>query len=208
LPVRTLTGVLRWPAFQEGSRPAALGVELLDGRTGRLLRSTRTGAGGAFHLPTPAPGRYVLRVTPPGSDSGEVPIVVDPGAAPEDLDLEFGSTSCGVSFVAHHACPREEIRISGFRGQVLDGAEAPIGRAALSVFSGNGEEVERLVSDEMGRFDSGGRLAGNYELTVRAPGFTTLRQKVHVTPAVGGARAAAMRIELGVLGACSQAVVR
>lgn len=212
LAVQALRGKLRWPTFRPGEPLAALRVELWDERTGRTLQTSRTRADGAFHLATPPPGPYVLRVTPEGRsaeaghrDAASIPLAVDPRAAQPELDLEFGWTSCGVSYVSRHTCPASKLRRTSLRGQVLDASGASIPRATVLLFDSERRIAEQLTSDEAGRFASAKEFAGSYELVVSMEGFTTLRQPVQATRPQGEAPSAPLRIQLGVTGACSHA---
>lgn len=215
LPVRTPRGILRWFTAEPGQESGTLEVQLLEARTGRVLTSTRSTGGGAFRLDTPTPGLYFLRVRAvelgtgeAGGLAGSVPVEVDPRAADVEMDLEFGSTSCGVHYAANHTCPRQEIHPGSLGGQVLDSGGAPIARATVWLLQGDRAVAEHLASDGAGRFVSGKTLDGRYELVVSAPGFTTLRQPVQFARPQDAARPSTLRIELGVLGACSQAAVR
>jgi hypothetical protein len=214
LPVQSLKGALRWPSARPDGRLRTLNVELLDARTGSSLQSTRTIGEGAFNLETPPPGQYLLRVTPTEKDTedrfgdaGLVPVEVDERAPHSELTLDFGATSCGMTYAATHACPRQELHITGLSGRVLDASGVSIPRATIRLFHTGREIVEQLSSDEEGKFVSTERFDGTYELTVNAPGFTSLWQTVQATQPKGDARPSMLRIELGVTGSCTHAAV-
>ncbi len=214
--VRSLQGALRWPSAQPDGRLLPLHVKLLDGRSGQLLQSTRTsGAAGAFHLATPPPGNYLLLVRPAGRVAGGlfrgasvVPVEVDERAPHPKMTLDFGETPCELTYVATHACPRQQLKVTGLSGLLHDASGASIPRASVRLFNPKGEVVEALTSDELGRFASMKRFDGDYELTVTAPGFTSLWQVVQSTHPADGVRPSALRIELGVAGACTHAAVQ
>ncbi len=214
LAAQVLKGSLRWPNLGP-DQPSKLQVELLDARTGRPERSAVTTGDGAFDLGKAAPGLYFLRVTSSGPVSedgaraaGIVPIEVDPKAAALEMELEFSWTSCGMVYVARHSCPRQELRIAGFSGQVLDSSGASIAGATVRLFDTNREMAEELTSGDGGRFGSQKPLEGDYELVVSRPGFTPLRQLVRAIRPGEAAQLTELRIELGVAGSCSLAAVR
>jgi hypothetical protein len=124
------------------------------------------------------------------------------------MTIDFGETSCGVTYVGTHACPRQAVNINGLLGVVLDASGASIPRASVLLFHTSGEVPEELTSDETGRFASTKRFDGDYELTITAPGFTSLRQMARATHPRDGENPSALRIELGVAGACTHAAVQ
>ncbi|MBL8236836.1 MAG: carboxypeptidase regulatory-like domain-containing protein [Bryobacterales bacterium] len=215
LSVQALNGILRWPTSQSAQGLSILQVELLDARTGVSRGTTQTTGDGAFNLRTPPPGLYILRVTPTDLApeggiriAGIVPVEVDQRAAIVNLDLDFGWTSCGVTYVASHTCPRPELSLTALSGQVLDAAGAPIARATVRLRNSGRDVVEQLTSDEEGRFASAKQFDGNYELAVSATGFASLRQPVRAALPEDAARPQPLRIQLGIGGTCSYAAVR
>lgn len=215
LSVQALKGILRWPTVQPDQQLSKLQVELLDARTGRSQKSTQTTDGGAFNLGTPTPGLYFLRVTPTDLASeggnriaGDIPIEVDQHAAQLELELDFGWTSCGVTYIARHTCQQQELNISSLSGQVLDPTGASIPRATVRLFNPDRKIAEQLTSDEEGQFVSTKPLRGDYELVVSATGFTSLQQTVQVTRPKDAARPAKLRIQLGIAGSCTHATIQ
>jgi hypothetical protein len=214
LIVQAPQGVLHWHKNEPDQRQSVLQVDLLDARTGKLQESTQTTSEGAFALKTPGPGLYFLRVTPTNSapEGGiraavKIPIRVESHAPQLDLELDFGWSSCGVTYVALHACSQQELSIPYLSGQVVDTAGTSIARATVRLFNGDRTIAEQLTSDEEGRFVSTKPLNGSYELTVAATGFTSLRQKVRGSVPKDGVRPASLRIRLG-LGDCSLATAQ
>lgn len=214
LSVQTLKGIFRWPSVRSDQDLRALRVEILDARTGRPTRSTQTTGAGAFNLGTPKPGLYFLQVTLADGTmeggmpiTGIVPVEVDQRAAHGELEVDLGWTSCGLWYVASHTCRREELIVTGLSGQVIDPSGASIPRAAVRLFNAERKIEEQLVSDEQGRFVSSKQLDGRYELVVKAPGFTSLRQKVQINKPGHSDRPMTLRIELGIAGSCSNAAV-
>lgn len=214
LIVQAPKGVLHWHMTETDQRQSVLQVDLVDARTGKLQESTQTTSEGEFVLKTPQPGLYFLRVTPKsltpaggGRVAGKVPIRVASHAAQVDLELDFGWSSCGVTYVALHACPQEELSIAHLSGEVVDPTGASIARATVRLFNSDRTIAEQLTSDEEGRFVSAKPLDGSYELTVSATGFTSLRQMVRGFVPKDGVRPASLRIRLG-LGYCSLATAQ
>jgi hypothetical protein len=212
LSVQTLKGIFRWPAVGTDQDLRTLQVEILDARTGRPLKSTRTTEAGAFNLETPRPGLYLLRVTPADGPmeggtpiAGIVPVEVEQRAASRELELDFTVTSCGVWYAASHTCPRQELIVTGLSGQVLDPSGAAIPRAIVRVFNTDREIAEQLVSNEQGQFVSSKELEGRYVLVISAPGFSSLRQMVQINKPGHSDRPMTLRIELGIAGSCSLA---
>lgn len=193
LQVRSLTGTLHPPAIYQ--------LELLDPKTGKQLQTTQTSPDGRFQLKTPPPGLYFLQLT----QTGTIPIEIDPTSPYPDLDLALGESSCGFYFTARHTCTQPELNITTLTGQVLEPAGAPIGPASVTLSHKNGELAEQLFTDKQGRFTSPTPLEGHYQLTVIAPGFTPVRQAVH---AIRNSQPTPLRVQLGIMGSCSQATLQ
>ena len=188
---RTLRGVLR------GSRVKAFHVELRDGA--KVVETVQASDRGEFHFEAQlAPGLYSLRLA-----DGLIPVLVDPAAATERVDIAMVSTSCGLWWADQSECALAEFqtgRITG--GEVLDVSGASIPGATIAVLG-----REKLQADDRGRFGALELPAGEYQLEVSGTGFFPLRRRLRVVSSPSAA-AAALRIELGFRGCGAVAAVR
>jgi hypothetical protein len=90
-------------------------------------------------------------------------------------------------------------------GQVLDSSGAAIPDAKILLFDPAETLVERLQSDNAGKFTSLHSLAGTYQLVVSSAGFTPLRRTLHAEPTGNPTRVSVLTVQLGVSGSCSAA---
>ncbi len=194
----TVTAV-RSGEFSNGENQLYIAGELLDSTAGRRLKSLLT-IDGDFDFESAAPGLYFLSLT--SGLRGLVPVVVDSGAPTDHLDVDVGSTSCGMWYADQSKCPHSDVLIDQLSGQVLDASEASIANAQILLFDLAGALVERLQSNREGKFTSTHRLAGTYQLVVSTPGFTPLRRTIH---AESPNPTQALTVQLGLMGSCSAA---
>jgi hypothetical protein len=209
--VRSLKGSIRGPDYRPGGAQQRLSIDLLEGMSGRKLKSFVTNENGEFEIDGAVPGLYFLRLTPPnrvdesGNDIlGTIPVAVDSGAPTDQLDVDIG-TSCGLWYVDQGKCSRNELRIGEFSGQVADPSGAPVPGTRIVLYDQKGALVDRLQSDSAGNFVSPHQWAGSYWLTVNAPGFSPLSTAVNVEIPRGLERLSRLKVQLGVMGACSSA---
>jgi len=207
--VRSLKGTLHSPDYLPGQPQPRLSLDLLEGMSGKVLRSGRTTESGAFELDNPVPGIYFIRLNPSGLKdwageqiTGLIAVAVEPGAPADHLDLDLAWSSCGLAYSDRSGCPKSELQIAQFRGRVLDCCGAAIAQAEVFLFYPGGTQIERIRSDIRGEFASPRELKGAYELVVRSPGFTALRATVHAEAKVPGR--STLAVELGVGGTCSE----
>jgi len=81
-------------------------------------------------------------------------------------------------------------------GTVTDPSGRPLGDAAVRLASTNGEPAFDARSDANGNFQFPEVPAGDYLLSIRSPGFSTQRQRVHLS---GGAVTFSIRLPVGTL---------
>jgi hypothetical protein len=205
--VHSLKGTIRGPDYLPGQPQPRLSLDLLEGSSGRRLKSLQTTDSGAFNFESAVPGLYFLSLKPSGlwGWSGEritglVAVAVDRGAPTDDLDIDLAWTSCGLGYVDRSKCPQRDLQIGQLSGQVLDASGAAIRDAKILLFDSNETLVERLQSDSAGKFTSRRSLAGTYALVVSTAGFTPLRRTVHAEPTGDSTR---LNVQLGVSGSCS-----
>jgi len=193
--VRSLKGKIREPDYLPGQLQPTFSVDLMEGISGRKLKSLRTTPSGEFDFESVTPGRYSLSLP-----SVLVAVVVDDRAPTDHLDLDLGWTSCGMWYANQSACPQSDLQIRQLAGQVVDVTGAAISNAAILLFDPAENLVERLQSDIAGKFASPRTFAGTYELLVRSSGFTPLHRPVHAEPT---GSLSPLTVELGVAGSCS-----
>src|SRR5262249_24630305 len=91
--VRSLKGTLRGPDYLPGQSQPRLSLDLLEGNSGRRLKSLETTDSGEFNFESAAPGLYFLSL----KTSGLIAVAVDPGALTDYLDVDLGGrvVACG-----------------------------------------------------------------------------------------------------------------
>lgn len=210
IAIRSMKGVMRGPDYLPGQSQPRISLDLLEGKSGRLLRSVLTDDRGEFSLEGVASGLYFLRLTLSGLrlGSGEpitglIAVTVDQGASTDHLDIDLGWTSCGLWYGDRNKCPQPDLKMAHLSGQVVDVTGAAISGATIFLFDHAQTLAERLQSDGAGRFASSHSLAGTYELVVSAPGFTPLRRTAHAELTGDPARRSSLTVQLGVGGSCS-----
>ena len=197
IEVRSLQGTMHWPDYLPGQPQTRLSLDLLEGRSGRVLKSTETGDRGEFRFESVAPGLYFLSLR-----AGLIAVAVDPAAPTDRLDIDLGSTSCGLWYADRKQCLQPDLTIAQLSGQVLDVTGAVISGATIFLFDDAQTLVERLQSDSAGRFVSQEPLSGTYELVVTRTGFTPFRRTVHAE-SIGDSTGPSLTVKLGVGGSCS-----
>lgn len=211
IAARSLKGIMRGPDYVPGQSPPRLSLDLLEGVSGRLLKSVQTTDNGEFSLEGVESGLYFLSLKPSGLgvSSGEpmIAVLVDHDATTDHLDLDLGSTSCGLWYLDRSKCPQPDLNIGQLSGQVVDAAGAAIRGATILLFD-HQTVVEQLQSDRVGKFASAHSFAGTYELAVSAPGFTSLRRTAHAEFTDDSARRSFLTVQLGVAGSCSAVEVQ
>ena len=201
--VRSLQGTLRAADYQIGQPQPLLSLDLVEGISGRSLQRVRTTGSGEFSFDAVAPGLYFLK---PSGQSGEliaIAVAVDTAAPVERLEVDFGTTSCGLWYIDQSQCPHPELQFGQLAGQVLDVTGAAIPRAAILLFDHSQNIVERLESDTAGNFASHRSLSGTYDLLVSALGFSPFRTAAHTRPSDDSAPPSPLTIQLGPGGSCS-----
>jgi protocatechuate 3,4-dioxygenase beta subunit len=193
IPVRSMKGTIR-----SHSRSS---LELLEAKSGRLLKSMETGNNGEFNFEGVRPGLYFLRLIP----SGLIAVTIDQAAPSDHLDLDLGWTSCGLWYTDQSKCPHPDLQIGQLSGQVVDPTGAAIPHATILLLDPSQTQAARLQSDATGKFTSPHSLSGTYDFEVTAPGFTPFRAVAHADPTAGRARPPSLTLRLGILGSCSAA---
>jgi hypothetical protein len=200
--VRSLKGTLYMAGGSAEAQPR-LNLELQEGITGRILKSTITSEKGDFDFGDAAPGLYFLRIVDPKQ---AVPVAVDPGAASETIQLQFGpSVNCS-SYTDLTKCAKGDLHISSSRGRVITASGRAIS-AEVALFDQAGSPIKSVSADGQGRFDLGQLADGDYDLQATSPSFTALRRKAHVE-LTNDPTANELTIQLGAMSACSTAHVQ
>ena len=200
--VRSLKGTIRGPVYFPGRSGPTLSLDLLEGTSGRTLKSLETTEGSEFAFDGSGPGLYFLRVNP---SAGLIAVAVDSDAPTDHLDVDLGWTSCGLWYVDQSSCSQSSLHIERLSGQVLDFGGVAIADAGVFLFDRADELVDELRSDSSGKFASPQNWTGSFELVVTKDGFTPLRRTVEVEPTDASTGFSPLNLQLGFLGKCSSA---
>lgn len=215
IAVRSLKGTLRFPPdIQAGPGPIA-SLSLLEGISGRRLKTGEITPNGHFDFGDVESGLYFLQLNKPrarADGAGMIGVTVDPTAASQWLDIELGWTSCGMWYTDRNRCPQSDLWIDQLCGAITDETGAPIPNADI-VVSYAGErpsQVDHLLSDRDGKFTWLQSQAGTYALTIGSPGFTSLRTVIHIGASSDTGCRERLRVQLGIGGgsACSTADIQ
>jgi len=208
LLTRSLRGTLRGSDYSPGRPQAEISLDLLEGISGKILKSAQTSDHSEFHFDDIAPGLYFLHLKPSGISgwSGLVAVSVASDASADHLDIDLGWTSCGLAYADRSRCPESDLHVGGLRGQVLDPSGAALSGADILISDGSEKPIQTRA-DREGRFESSLALPGSYELVVKMPGFQPLRTRLTVDPVDARAQNLALNVQLGLLfaGSCSYA---
>jgi hypothetical protein len=206
---QSLTGVLRI-ATEESQQ--SISLQVVDGLSGRVLRSGTTAPGGVFEFQGLPDGRYFLRLTtseltnwPRTKATGSIPVVIQSSSQTDHLDLDIGWSSCGLYYANQSSCKQSEFELKKLAGSIVDASGAVIVNTEISLFDLNGKLISRTQSDRAGEFALMGPETGTYRLLVQSAGFTPLRRTVKIGP---NSKGSAVQVQLGVFGACSDAIVQ
>jgi hypothetical protein len=202
---KSLAGVIGESRLSGLSQPG-MALELLDGRSGRVLHTTETDEKGAFHFPAVGRGLYFLRLgaAEDGGD-GYIPVEVQPETNVRPLRLALSWTDCGLFFANLAECPQGDLRLAQLSGSVADASDGVIAETAIALVDESGNAVHRTHSDSMGQFGPLPVAEGRYELRIVRAGFTLLETPVTIDP-LGDQRP--LDVRLGVMGMCSTAKLR
>jgi Carboxypeptidase regulatory-like domain len=210
IAVRSLSRV----ALYAGGRPviasSSISLDLLDAISARKLKTGQAASDGTFDFGSVAPGLYFLdlnrslQTDPPAQEmSGLIAVAVDPNTQSANLELDLGSTDCGLFYTDRSQCSHGELSLDGLRGRVLDASGASIAFVRIALFNPRGELVEQTQSDRDGNFASPHSFAGRYELVLTSPGFTPLRESVVFRPNGDGSGNSFLTVRMGVVGSCT-----
>ena len=199
LRVSSLTGALHFSDIT-GQPLSGVAIDLLEGISGRRLKSTQTTDDGAFDFAETPAGFYFLNVNKPFS--GLIAVTVDPASPQDHLDLELQYTSCGLYYSDRIRCSAGELQVQQLCGQVVDAASASIGDATISLYDENATPklIGQTRSNAAGNFSMPTSVPGMYELIIASPGFTTLRKRVHVDASNRSACSRPVKVQLVVVG--------
>lgn len=197
--VRSLKGTIHAPNHLPGGTQPRLALDLLEGVSGRTLKSLETTENGEFSFEGAAPGLYFLNLR----RSDLIAVAVDNAAPSDHLELDVGWSSCGLWYVDRRMCPQSDLRIEKLSGQVTDASGAAISDARILLFDSAGALVDELRSDGAGKFSSQRPLDGGYEFVVTRAGFTPSRTTVYLERRVNSEVPSSLVVKLGVGGSCS-----
>lgn len=201
--VRELKGTLR-----PDSPTGRLTVSLLEAITGKTILATETD--GAFSFPDQGPGIYFLKVL--GYSTGEaesinglIPVELTKDAPDERLDILVGESSCGLYYTDQKLCERPRLTVAHVAGRVVDVMYAVVPNAEIVLSASNSltSLQPKQRSNAEGRFTFPDLEDGSYQLVVKSPGFSPLRQTLYVSH-IADSRTP-IEIVLGVAGSCSKA---
>ena len=202
LMIRSLKGTLHF-ADVPGRPAPRVGVDLLEGLSGRYLKSAQTTNNAGFDFGDTLPGLYFLRVDEP--DKGLIAVVVDPNAPQDRLDLELISTGCGLAYSDRIHCSTGDLYIHQLCGQVVDATGASIAEASISLYDlgATPKLIQQTRADGLGNFSMPTTVTGIYDLIIRSSGFNTLRRQVHIEANDQPACSRPLKVKLGIFGDCS-----
>ena len=208
--VRNLKGTIRPSSYLPWERQPEYSLDLMEGFSGRLLKSTQINDQGEFSFEGVNPGLYFLNLrapflSPPAGNL--IAVAVNKDGTTDHLDVDFGETSCGFSYTDRNQCVQPDLHITRLSGALTDPAGASIAGGTILLYDQGGHELERLMSDFTGHFTSPKSFAGKYELVVKAPGFTSLHRPVQLGPPDNAAQLS-ISVQLGVGGTCSRATAQ
>ena len=180
--VRSIGGILHINNHVGPGQPV-LSVEVLEGRSGRKLKSSHSDESGAFDAGPVAPGLYFLNLEGSprwGQISGLILVAVDPAAKRETLDMELTWSSCGLSYVDRTDCDRRDVQIGKAGGYVSDASGASFANANIFLLDSRGVVVQQTRTDIRGDFKLAEAPSGTYELLVQSTGFISSRSGVQI----------------------------
>jgi hypothetical protein len=180
LSVRSASGTLRVSQYYPQKTQTQFSLSLLDGLSGRTLAVTRTDDQGRFSFTDPLrDGIYLIQVR---EMSGAITVEVKRNANAEGVDLNLGSTDCGMTYSQRRIYP--ELITENVCGDVADdyGASVPAARVLLMSNEKEPQIVESTQTDEQGHFVLQEQREGTYELVVKRDGFFPYLQVVHIEP--------------------------
>jgi hypothetical protein len=207
--VRALKGTIHAADDPVSPPQPALSLDLLEGNSGRLLKSVQTAGDGEFAFEGYPSGLYFLSLKPsPGAAAELIAVAVDTGAATDRLDIDFGWTSCGLWYIDRHQCPQPDLPVGQASGSVVDFSGGAVPGATILLLDRSHKLVERLQPGPDGKFNAAQSSAKNYELVVSAPGFTPFHTTAHAEQPGNSERPYSLTVQLGVGGSCSRVEFR
>ncbi len=192
----SLKGVLHMPGWMPEQGQPRIYLDLLEGISGRKLKSTYTDGSGAFDFPGVGRGLYFLKLT-----AGLIAVDIEPSATTPLLDLDLGETSCGLSYTNHSECPQTNLNLTRIGGHIFDESGGGIANAEALLLDVNGRLVQQARTDIAGNLASFRAADGRYQLIVRETGFTPLRATLTVE---ANGTSSPLEVQLGILGRCSR----
>jgi hypothetical protein len=115
-----------------------LSLSLLEGLSGRIVDITQTDSRGQFAFGDVPSGIYFLQLDPSGLKdwsgdqiTGLIAIEVSRDAAEDQLDLDLGWSSCGLSYKDRSQCPQTKLELTKVCGDFVDVVGAVIGNASV-----------------------------------------------------------------------------
>lgn len=173
----------------------------IEGIDGKVLRRG-TSVDGLVDLQFADPGLYFLVLD--GGEGGEISIEIDPKARNEAFDFDLSWSSCGLTYTDLNECKHPELRLQRIEGVVTDVAEAAIERARVQLRSRDAAYSQVATTGRSGEIPTIQAPPGEYDLSVEAAGFSSLRESVRIGP---DEDANSIQATLGI-GQCSQAKLR
>ncbi len=206
VPVRKPAGTLR----DQDYYPVQASLSLMDARSGRVLSSVRSDDRGRFGFDPVPPGLYFIRLDSSNFRNwaghevhGSIAIEVRADAEAVELNLDLGSTSCGLYYTDASECAHPELKVDELCGRVADTTGAVIANAEIRLLE-NGDQPKLVEEvDASGGFHLRSLGSGTYQLIVTAPGFSPLHTAVHYSAGTSTSCGRALRVRLGLGGACS-----
>jgi Carboxypeptidase regulatory-like domain len=181
--VRSASGTLRVSDFYPAQTQVLLSLALLEGVSGRSIRTTVTDNKGRFAFADPvADGIYFVQVSDASgkTNEGSIPIEIDGNAKQAGVDLDLAWTDCGLGYLRRR--PFSGATTGKICGDVVDDLGAAIADASVWLKSDDesAETIESTKTSDSGHFDLQEKRDGTYLLVIQSIGFGPFAGVVHI----------------------------
>ena len=181
IPVREASGVIRVANYSPSPEgQGELVVTLADVVTRKTLYETTANRAGEFSFSGTIPGgRYYLTFVNKFV-GGEFYVEVRPDARYASVNVDAVISDCGTSAMQRE--PEGPAKVTIACGQVFDSTKQPLSSQALMLFDEGMNLVERVVTDQDGKFQFSPQNAGHY--LIYAPRIPDLpgRREIELRP--------------------------
>lgn len=184
--VRSARGVLRSRGFYPSLDQNPFSLDLIEGFSGHVVDTTTTDNKGRFTFKSGVPpGIYFVNLVPlegvhpyDKEISGAIPIEIAAAATRDGLDLDVGSTGCGLYYMERTVEP--EVTVNKICGDIADHAGRIVEGAQFWLLQrgDDGIALKQALSDPRGDFTVNEEEEGTYQLIVRPGMFESSMMRV------------------------------